>query len=82
MVSVWLADSENQDKQYFTPHVIDPTSVMFIFNDYGDIISLIRLAEARKQTLVISAIAGVDHEPIIGLFDVTGFTVYYNRLDC
>ena len=82
LVSVWLADSENQDKQYFTPHVIDPTSVMFIFNDYGDIISLIRLAEARKQTLVISAIAGVDHEPIIGLFDVTGFTVYYNRLDC
>ena len=82
LVSVWLAGSENQDKQYLTPYDVNSNLLIFLDNDYRDIISLIRLAEARKQTLVISAIAGVDHEPVIGLFDVTGFTVYYNRLDC
>ena len=82
LFSVWLVGSENQDKQYFTPDVVNPTMVMLILDDYKSIIYLIRLAEARNQTLVISAIAGIDHEPVIGLFDVTGFTAYYNRLAC
>ena len=82
LVGIWIGESESQAKQYFTPYGVEPESVWFARSGYRDIISLIKLAETTNQTLTIGVTAGPGYDTVVRLFDVTGFTVNYNRLPC